>query len=128
MIPYSPPLNDMQFALEEVAALAEIGALPGCEAAAPDTVMAVLDEAAKLARDVLAPLNDIGDKTPARLENGVVRTPPGFKEAYRTYVDGGWTACLSNRSSAARRCRPWSRSPSPRCGTPRIWAGDFAHY
>jgi len=90
MIPYTPPLADMRFALEEVARLDEISALPGCEAAAPDTVMAVLDEAAKLARDVLAPLNDVGDKTPSRLENGVVRTPPGFKEAYRAYVEGGW--------------------------------------
>ena len=92
MIPYSPPLADMQFALEHVAGLAEIAGLPGCEGAAPDTVMAVLDEAAKLARDVLAPLNDVGDKTPSRLENGVVCTPPGFKEAYRTYVDGGWNS------------------------------------
>jgi len=92
MIPYSPPLEDMQFALEHVAGLDEISALPGCEAAAPDTVMAVLDEAAKLARDVLAPLNDIGDKQPSRLENGVVRTPPGFRQAYRTYVEGGWNS------------------------------------
>ena len=92
MIPYSPPLDDMRFSLEEVADLAGISALPGCEAAAPDTVMAILDEAAKLARDVLAPLNDVGDKNPAKLENGVVRTPPGFKEAYKTYVEGGWNS------------------------------------
>src|SRR5208282_3995638 len=46
----------------------------------------------KLARDVLAPLNDVGDKTPSRLENGVVRTPKGFKEAYKTYVEGGWNS------------------------------------
>jgi alkylation response protein AidB-like acyl-CoA dehydrogenase len=92
MSAYSPPLADMHFALDHVAGLAEIAELPGCEAAAADTVAAVLDEAAKLARDVLAPLNDIGDKNPARLENGVVRTAPGFKEAYRSFVEGGWNS------------------------------------
>jgi alkylation response protein AidB-like acyl-CoA dehydrogenase len=92
MTPYSPPLADMRFALEEVAGLAEISELPGCEAAAPDTVFAVLDEAAKLARDVLAPLNAVGDHEGSKLENGIVRTPKGFKEAYRTYVEGGWNS------------------------------------
>ncbi|HVJ54657.1 MAG TPA: acyl-CoA dehydrogenase [Aliidongia sp.] len=89
---YTPPLADMRFTLEEVAGLDEIAALPGCEAASSETVFAVLDEAAKLARDVLAPLNQIGDRHGAVLENGVVTTPPGFKEAYRTYVEGGWNS------------------------------------
>jgi alkylation response protein AidB-like acyl-CoA dehydrogenase len=92
MIPYAPPLADMWFALEQTARLDEIAQLPGCEGAAPDVVMAVLEEAAKLASGVLAPLNDVGDKHPSRLENGVVRTPPGFKEAYRAYVEGGWSS------------------------------------
>jgi alkylation response protein AidB-like acyl-CoA dehydrogenase len=92
MSSYSPPLADMRFTLEEVAGLAEISGLPGCEAAAPETVFAILDEAAKLARDVLAPLNAIGDKAGAVLENGVVTTPKGFREAYRTYVEGGWNS------------------------------------
>jgi alkylation response protein AidB-like acyl-CoA dehydrogenase len=92
VIPYSPPQRDMLFALEHSADLAAIAALPGCEAAEPETVVSVLDEAAKLASEVLAPLNHVGDKTPSRLENGVVRTPPGFKEAYRRYVEGGWNS------------------------------------
>jgi 3-(methylthio)propanoyl-CoA dehydrogenase len=92
MIPYSPPLADMRFALDELAGLSEIARLPGCEQASADLVDAVLEEAAKLARDVLAPLNDVGDRERARLENGVVRTPPGFKEAYRKYAEGGWNA------------------------------------
>ncbi|MGB8843062.1 MAG: acyl-CoA dehydrogenase family protein, partial [Aliidongia sp.] len=92
MIPYAPPLADMRFALEQTARLDEIAQLPGCEGAAPDIVMAVLEEAAKLASGVLAPLNDVGDQNPSRLENGVVRTPPGFKEAYRAYVEGGWNS------------------------------------
>ncbi len=92
MIPYSPPLADMRFALDELAGLPQIALLPGCEPASADLVDAVLEEAAKLARDVLAPLNDVGDRERARLENGVVRTPSGFKEAYRRYAEGGWNA------------------------------------
>jgi 3-(methylthio)propanoyl-CoA dehydrogenase len=92
MIPYSPPLADMRFALDELAGLPQITQLPGCEQASADLVDAVLDEAGKLARDVLAPLNDVGDRERARLENGVVRTPSGFKEAYRRYAEGGWNA------------------------------------
>lgn len=92
MTPYNPPLADMQFALEHVVDLAALAALPGCAGADPETVAAVLDEAAKLARDVLAPINRSGDEEGSRVENGVVRTPKGFKEAYRTYVEGGWNS------------------------------------
>jgi hypothetical protein len=51
-----------------------------------------LDEAGRLARDVIAPLNAVGDRTGSRLENGVVRTPPGWQEAYRAFVEGGWNS------------------------------------
>jgi alkylation response protein AidB-like acyl-CoA dehydrogenase len=92
MIPYSPPLADMRFALDELAGLPAIAQFPGCEQASADLVDAIIEEASKLARDVLAPLNDVGDRERARLENGVVRTPTGFKEAYRKYAEGGWNA------------------------------------
>ena len=87
---YDAPLADMRFALQELAGLSEISQLPGCEAATPDLVDAVLDEAARLARDVLAPLNETGDREQARLDNGTVRTPSGFREAYRAFFEGGW--------------------------------------
>ena len=92
MSDYTAPLADMRFALEEIAGIGEIARLPGCEQASPDLVEAILEEAGKLASGVLAPLNRIGDKEGSRLENGVVRTPEGFKEAYRQYVEGGWNA------------------------------------
>jgi len=92
MSDYTAPLADMRFALAEIAGLREIAALPGCDQAAPDLVDQVLEEAGKLAQGTLAPLNVVGDRTHSRLENGVVRTPPGFAAAYRTYVEGGWNS------------------------------------
>src|SRR5438552_14303691 len=87
---YAAPLADMRFVLEEIAGLAEIAELPGYEAAAPDLVEAILGEAGKLAETVLAPLNQPADRAGSLLENGVVRTPAGFREAYARYVEGGW--------------------------------------
>jgi 3-(methylthio)propanoyl-CoA dehydrogenase len=89
---YAAPLADMRFALDTVAGLPELAALPGLEQAAPDVVEAVMEGAAKFAGEIIAPLNVIGDKQGSRLENGVVRTPDGFKAAYKAYVEGGWNA------------------------------------
>ena len=90
MSEYAAPLDDMRFALDAVAGLKEIAQLPGCEQASPDTVDAVLGEAARFAGEVLSPLNAVGDRERSRLENGVVRTPAGFKEAYAAFASGGW--------------------------------------
>ncbi len=89
---YTAPLADMRFALREVAGLGRIAGLPGYEHATDDTVDAVLEEAARLAANGLAPLNRDGDTVGARLENGVVRTAPGFAGVYREFVDGGWNS------------------------------------
>ena len=89
---YTAPLTDMRFVLEEVAGLPALASLPGYQEATPDLVTAVLDEAGKLAGEVLAPLNHPGDRAGSRYENGAVRTPEGFTEAYRAYVEAGWNA------------------------------------
>ena len=89
-MPYAAPLADMRFVLDEVAGIGEVALLPGYEAASADLVDAILSEAAKLAEIVLAPLNQPGDRIGSVLENGVVRTPPGFREAYARHVEGGW--------------------------------------
>jgi alkylation response protein AidB-like acyl-CoA dehydrogenase len=89
---YTAPLADMRFALREVAGLGKIASLPGYEHATDDTIDAVLEEAAKLAGNGLAPLNREGDKVGAKLENGVVRTAPGFAGIYKEFVEGGWNS------------------------------------
>ncbi|MBM3601971.1 MAG: acyl-CoA dehydrogenase [Alphaproteobacteria bacterium] len=90
MAGYNAPIMDMRFALDELAGLPELAALPQWEAAAPDAVGAILDEAGKFAAEVIAPINQSGDAEGARLENGVVRSPAGFKQAYRQFAEGGW--------------------------------------
>src|SRR5574337_1753680 len=92
MTTYVGPVRDMLFVISELAGLEEVSALPGCEEVSPDLVGAILEEAGKFAGEVLAPLNQPGDREGSRLEGGAVVTPQGFKEAYRKFVEGGWTA------------------------------------
>ncbi len=89
MTGYTPPLEDIAFVLHDVLRVHESD-IPGYDEMDRATTAAVLEEAGKLARDVLAPLNAVGDRQGCRLENGVVRTPDGFVEAYRTVAEGGW--------------------------------------
>ncbi len=117
MSAYVAPLKDMRFVLSELAGLAEVAKLPGCAEATPDTVDAILEEAAKFAGGVLDPLNHTGDEEGARWKDGAVTTPKGFKEAYRQYVEGGWGALPIDagvgRPGAAAG---WSPRRSRRCG------------
>ncbi len=89
---YKAPLRDMRFVLYELLGIEGLRALPEGDGFGPDLVDPVLEEAAKLAEQVLLPLNRSGDEEGCVLENGVVRTPKGFREAYRTYAEGGWTS------------------------------------
>ncbi|CAG0928796.1 MAG: 3-methylmercaptopropionyl-CoA dehydrogenase [Rhodocyclaceae bacterium] len=90
MSTYSAPLRDMHFVLRELAGIAQVGQLPGYEEATPDTVDAILDEAAKFASGVLAPLNASGDQEGAVWRDSNVTMPAGFKEAYRQFIENGW--------------------------------------
>jgi alkylation response protein AidB-like acyl-CoA dehydrogenase len=91
MTTYSAPLRDMRFVLHELLEVGELAMLPGYEEATPDLIDAVLEEGAKLAENVLFPLNRSGDEEGCTFENGVVRTPKGFREAYDQFREGGWT-------------------------------------
>jgi alkylation response protein AidB-like acyl-CoA dehydrogenase len=87
---YVAPLKDMRFVLKHVVGLDQVNTLPGWEEVTEDVVDAILEEAAKLANEVISPLNVVGDRTGSKWKDGVVTTPPGFKEAYAQYVNSGW--------------------------------------
>lgn len=87
---YVAPVKDMLFVMNELANLAEVNALPGCEDATPETVEAVLEEKAKFTSEVIAPLNWEGDKAPSYWHDGQVTTTKGFKEAFRMFAEAGW--------------------------------------
>lgn len=94
---YRAPLSDLRFLLDHVVGFDQVAATSRFAEATSDTVDAVLAEAGKLSETVLADLNRAGDKTPARLENGVVRTSPGFADGYRAIADGGWVAIAAGQ-------------------------------
>ena len=88
---YTAPLKDLQFVLHDVLAITASD-VPGYSDLDAGFTAAVLDEAGKVASELLAPLNAVGDRVGCVLENGMVRTPPGFKAAFDAMKDGGWTA------------------------------------
>jgi len=91
MSQYQAPLPEMQFVLNELAGLDEVARLPGFEEATPDVTAAILEEAAKFATNVLDPLNYSGDQEGSRrLDDGTVKTPAGFKDAYLQFCENGW--------------------------------------
>jgi alkylation response protein AidB-like acyl-CoA dehydrogenase len=92
MSSYTAPLKDMRFVLNELAGLGAVAKLPGYEEATPETVDAILEEASKFSTEVLDPLNYSGDQEGSQWNDGAVTTPKGFKEAYKLYCDGGWSA------------------------------------
>ncbi|MCE1240236.1 MAG: acyl-CoA dehydrogenase [Azonexaceae bacterium] len=93
---YVAPVRDMRFVMDEIAGLPEIAALPAYAEATPDVADAVLDEAAKFTGEVLAPLNRVGDRAGCTLGADGVRTPAGWKEAYRAFREAGWNGITTS--------------------------------
>jgi len=87
---YQPPVQEQRFLLDTIACIEELAALPGFEGASPDMVDAILAESGKLAAQVFAPLNRVGDQQGATAVDGVVTLPPGFQAAFDAYAAGGW--------------------------------------
>ena len=87
---YTAPTKDMAYVLHDVLKVQDRD-IPGYADLEPDFTTAILEEAAKIASDVLAPLNAVGDQEGCTLENGVVRTPKGFRDAFEQVKEGGWT-------------------------------------
>ena len=92
MTVYNAPLRDMRFVYYELNNGKAIQELPGYADADEETVLAVLEEADKIAREVLLPINRQGDEQGCVFENGKVTTPAGFKAAYATYIESGWNS------------------------------------
>ncbi len=89
---YTAPLEDMLFLFEKLRDNKNYNELKKYDEVSTDLVKDILDEAAKINQNLILPLAKIGDENPAILENGVVRTPPGYKEAYQKYIEDGWTS------------------------------------
>ncbi len=93
---YRAPVDEFRFLFDHVVGFDEVAATERFAEATPETVGAILSEAARMCEDVLAPLQRAGDRYPARLENGVVRTSPGYAEGYRAIAEGGWISIAAS--------------------------------
>lgn len=113
---YKAPVADTLFVLNEVIGLDQYKDLPGFEEVSPDLVNAILEEGGKFVEEVLHPLNQIGDEQGCqRNDNGEVMTPPGFKEAYQQFCEGGWQGLNSPQEFGGQ-------------GLPHVLATAFEEY
>lgn len=90
MSDYNAPVKDMRFIFEELCDFEGLNGLPAFADVTPDMVDHILNESARFTGEMVAPLNQSGDQQTSTLEDGVVTTPDGFKEAYASFVEGGW--------------------------------------
>ena len=88
---YQAPVRDLRFVLDELLGVATLTALPRYQEFSSDLATSVIDEAARFAQDVLAPINRVGDSSGASFHDGAVQMPAGFRRAYQQYIEGGWT-------------------------------------
>ena len=87
---YLAPVKDMLFAMEHLAGIEQVAGLPAFGEAGLETAQAVLQECARFCEGVVAPLNVPGDQHPSTFKDGAVTTPPGFRQAFEQYAQGGW--------------------------------------
>jgi alkylation response protein AidB-like acyl-CoA dehydrogenase len=110
---YQAPVSDMRFLLNDFLEIGKYQNLPGFEEVSPDLTDAILSEGAKIAEEVLFPLNQSGDEEGCHFEDGAVTTPKGFKEAYKTYTEGGWAGLTADSKHGGQ-------------GLPRVMGVAFA--
>jgi alkylation response protein AidB-like acyl-CoA dehydrogenase len=91
-MPYRAPVDEYRFLFDHIVGLSQVVDTDRFAEATPDMTAAILAEAARLCEEVLYPLQRSGDLHPAKLENGVVRTSPGYADGYRAIADGGWVS------------------------------------
>ena len=94
---YKAPIRDLQFVFHELhEADKTLSSLPGFDEVSPDLVDAILEEGAKICEELLQPINQSGDQEECQFDNGAVTTPKGFKEAYQTFIEGGWPSLAAD--------------------------------
>ena len=89
---YSAPIKDMMFLYEKMRNNKNYNEIEKYKEVTIDLVQNILEEAAKINQNIILPLAKSGDENPTVLENGIVRTPPGYKEAYKKFIEDGWTS------------------------------------
>jgi len=89
---YRAPIDDMMFLFEKLRNNSHYNSLEKYKEVNSDLAKDILEQAAKLTENLILPLAKVGDETPSKLENGVVRTPPGYKEVYKKFIDDGWVS------------------------------------
>ena len=89
---YNAPVEDMLFLYDKLRDNKNYKEIERYKEVTPDLVKNILEEAAKINQNLILPLAKSGDENPTVLENGVVRTPPGYKEAYKKFINDGWTS------------------------------------
>jgi len=92
MATYRAPVDDMMFLFEKLRDNSHYNSLEKYKEVNPDLAKDILEQGAKLTENLILPLAKVGDETPAKLENGVVRTPPGYKEVYKKFIEDGWVS------------------------------------
>ena len=92
MTTYTAPVEDMMFLFEKLRNNKDYNDLEKYKEVTPELVKDILEEAAKINQNIVLPLAKLGDENPTTLENGIVRTPPGYKEAYKKFIEDGWTS------------------------------------
>lgn len=108
---YKSPVRDTLFVMNELLGFEKHYEKLGFEDASPEMVEAIAAEAAKFTENVLAPINAVGDEIGCKWDDGVVTTPPGFKEAYKTYCEGGWPS-MTHPVEYGGQALPYSLSSS----------------
>jgi alkylation response protein AidB-like acyl-CoA dehydrogenase len=92
MTTYNAPIDDMMFLFEKLRDNPHYNDLEKYKEVNPELAKDILEQAAKLTENLVLPLAKAGDETPTKLENGIVITPPGYKEAYKKFIEDGWTS------------------------------------
>ena len=105
---YIAPVEDMMFLFDKLRNNKNYNEIEKYKEVNSELVKNILDEAAKLNQNIILPLAKIGDENPTVLENGVVRTPPGYREAYTKFIEDGWTSLSCDPKYGGQVCRKLS--------------------